>query len=171
MFSPSNYESLDEMLLDEVYMQKRRVSLLSRVYVDPATDCWNYTGCSYRGRARVSIGRKAINAARLAFVVFKNQPIGDKLVCHSCDNPSCINPEHLWLGTHADNMVDRQLKKRNYIPIGTEHGRCKLTEEEVRRIRTLYSSGVAYRAIARSFNLNNSYVRAVCLYHYWKHVK
>jgi hypothetical protein len=74
-------------------------------------------------------------AHRLAWEM-KNGPIGDGLfVCHRCDIPSCVNPDHLFLGTHAENMKDMREKGRCWCPPGEDHRGAKLTEANVIDIR------------------------------------
>lgn len=68
------------------------------------------------------------------------------VVRHKCDNPRCVNPEHLELGTTQDNTQDRVDRGRNAC--GSNHGRAVLSEEDVRRIRTLLGQGVSQRKIA-----------------------
>lgn len=67
-------------------------------------------------------GEKMIATNRLSYEVY-NGPIGDKHVCHRCDNPACINPQHLFLGDHVDNMADTKVKGRATIG---ERGNNKL---------------------------------------------
>lgn len=73
--------------------------------------CIEWSGCLDRsGYGRVGV--KQIPAHRVAYRLAKGEP-GDMLVCHSCDNPKCVNPDHLWLGTHKDNMSDMTKKGRH----------------------------------------------------------
>lgn len=65
----------------------------------------------------MAVNGVTIPAARIAWSLFRGIPFPeDKLACHSCDNPSCVNPEHVWPGTHKDNMQDALLKGRLKIP-------------------------------------------------------
>jgi hypothetical protein len=170
MFDYKHYNSLDEMLTDEEYMLKKRVMLLTRIVVNES-GCWNYTRyCDPEGRAKTQIGYKSIATARLSYIVFKQEPIGDKFVCHSCDNPSCINPEHLWLGTHQDNMIDRDAKGRCQRPIGTKNNKCKLTEADVAQIKADLAQGISGSEISRKFNVTPSAVSYIKLGKSWKHV-
>lgn len=77
-------------------------------------DCWEWTGSAdANGRGRFFFEGKIRTAYRVAFTLF-NGPIPDgMMVCHSCDNPSCVNPEHLWIGTGSDNMRDAVRKGRH----------------------------------------------------------
>lgn len=87
------------------------------------------------------------------------------LICHRCDQPLCVNPGHLFLGTPADNMADRDAKGR--AAIGERHGRAKMTVEQVREIRSL--RGIEpYRSIARRYGLARSTVWAILDHSNWR---
>jgi ribosomal protein S14 len=82
-------------------------------------------------------------------------------VLHKCDNPKCINPNHLFLGDQFDNMRDCALKKRTYFGVGENNPRCKLTISQVREIRRYLSCGVKQGVIAKKFNISQSQVRRI----------
>lgn len=89
----------------------------AHVSICPYGGCWEWTG--YRKSVggyglmvhKVAGGVKFISAHRLAYELFFEHP-GKLHVCHSCDNPSCVNPAHLWLGTNTDNVRDKRAKLR-----------------------------------------------------------
>lgn len=86
---------------------------------DKTDTCWNWTAAKDScGYGRIWHNEKNSTAHTVSYSVFRGEIPEGKHVLHSCDNPSCINPEHLWLGTHADNMADKARKKR-YPPKGT----------------------------------------------------
>lgn len=88
------------------------IRLLSKAKLDKKTGCWVWVGAKINtGRGAVSVNGKIITAHRCAYTVFRGE-IGGLCVCHHCDNPLCINPEHLFLGTHLDNMRDMAAKGR-----------------------------------------------------------
>lgn len=83
---------------------------------NPETGCWDWTrALSKEGYARTRLQGKYEYGHRVSYRVFTGEIPKGMCVCHSCDNPKCINPKHLWLGTHQDNMADRDRKKRGYF--------------------------------------------------------
>jgi hypothetical protein len=84
-------------------------------------------------------------------------------VCHKCDVTHCVNPEHLFLGTQADNLKDCQLKgrKRNGPSYGEKNGNSKLTEDNVREIRVLLSQKMPMTHIGKLFSIDHSTVSSI----------
>ena len=86
-----------------------------------------------QGYGTIRVGDKKCRAHRISYELHIGQIPEDLFVCHTCDVPGCVNPDHLWLGTNDDNMVDMTVKGRRVR--GVSHGRAKLTEDQVRAIR------------------------------------
>jgi hypothetical protein len=96
-------------------------------------------------------------------------PIPDDLcVCHRCDNRACVNPAHLFLGTRADNLADMRQKGRGAK--GAEHGRSKLTEEQVLGIREAAAAGEFQPAIAERFGVSRETVNLIHNRKIWTHL-
>ena len=92
-------------------------------------------------------------------------------VCHTCDVRCCVNPDHLFLGTHDDNMKDRDEKGRQAKQKGSSHGLAKLTEADVLDIRARYAAGgVTQRELAEEYGVNQSLVSYIKNKQIWKHI-
>lgn len=139
---------------------------------DP-TDCWIWTACKLpRGYGKIKVNGKIKLAHRVSFQL-NVKPIPEDLdVLHSCDTPSCVNFKHLFLGTHADNIADRVSKGRSSggsFP-GEKNSFSKLTEEKIKRIRNLYSSGkFSQIALAEQFNVGQQNISCIVNQKTWNH--
>jgi hypothetical protein len=97
-------------------------------------------------------------------------PIPEGLsVLHRCDVPRCVRPDHLFLGTQADNLADMTAKGRRSA--GERSGINTLTEDEVRRIRAMREDGAQLRDIAHAFGVTKQTVSRICRWELWRHVK
>ena len=145
----------------------------SHVRAIPSGDCWIWTGSvDGRGYGRLSSrrgrGGSPEKAHRISWEIhFGNIPTGTE-VCHKCDNPSCVNPAHLFVGTHYDNMRDAAAKHR--MAHGSRHCCAKLTEDDVIVIRSLLDGGFSQYAVAKLFGVGRSAVGKIKTGHNWKHV-
>ena len=91
-------------------------------------------------------------------------------VLHTCDNRACCNPEHLFIGTHTDNMKDMMEKGRGNKPQGERHGCAKLTEKDVAAIRDLYDYGWYQYEIASLFGVGQTAISDIITKKKWSHV-
>ena len=115
--------------------------IMSHISINPVSGCWEWQGTKRNGYGRMIIGsrtggtRKSVSVHRLSYEI-KNGKIPDGMeICHKCDNPCCVNPDHLFAGTRQDNVDDREAKGRNVIFSGEENGRSKLTRKDVKNAR------------------------------------
>jgi hypothetical protein len=103
---------------------------------EPMSGCWLWTAdVDRKGYGRVTENGRLVGAHRLSYRTYVGPIPADICVCHRCDTPSCINPDHLWLGTRSDNTRDMYAKGR-VSRAGEKNGRAKLTQDDVRFIRT-----------------------------------
>lgn len=92
-------------------------------------------------------------------------------VRHLCDNPPCVNPDHLLLGTHADNMRDKQTRGRGNQPKGECNAKAKLTAKSVQDVRARAKGGASNRALAREFGVSPSTIARAVNRQKWRHVE
>src|SRR5262245_65197559 len=111
-------------------------------------------------------------AHRIAWLIFFGT-IDEKLcVCHKCDNKKCVNPDHLFLGTQSENLLDMDRKGRRIrnAPRGEKHHHAKLTEIQVLRIREEYKNRRPVYELAREFKLNRGTIHGIGTMRTWKHL-
>lgn len=120
--------------------------------------CWEWQGGrTPKGYGQCSVGGgRTRGAHRVAFEVWNEEIAAGNVVCHRCDNPPCINPAHLFQGSHSDNFRDMQAKGRDRYARGEKHGIAKLTDTDVDEIRALASSGSKYGDLASRFSVSSS---------------
>lgn len=124
--------------------------------------CWEWTGCRHpTGYGMVTIKRKGHRTHILSYKEFKGPVPSGLLVCHTCDNPPCFNPDHLWLGTHKDNAQDAKVKGRLVSPRGEDQGVALLTNVQAREARTLKAAGWKQRDIATLFGVGEKVISDV----------
>jgi len=116
-------------------------------------------------------GDKLVGAHRFSFEAFTG-PIPDGLyVCHSCDNPICVNPEHLFVGTQRENLEDCDRKGRWPSRGGAKNGNAKITEADVAEMRRLRREGHKTLLIAYRFGISWRAAQAICAGTAWQHVE
>lgn len=156
-------------------------------YVQKTDGCWLWTGSAnghgYGQLSKPDEGGKRMRpfaAHRLSYEIHSGVIPAGLYVCHRCDNPPCVNPAHLFLGTAKDNMVDARDKGRMRGPrlVGRQQSQAKLTEDAVREIRAVYArrSGAKVPdgtrvSLARKFGVSVNLISHVAAGIDWRHVK
>lgn len=140
--------------------------LLSKTIKNHITGCWEWQGSKRNGYGRTIIGsrkdgtRRTITAHRLAYLLWNGDIPDGYEVCHRCDNPCCINPEHLFVGTRQDNIDDRERKHRNVIKIGEEQPRSKLTKKLVKDARwERANKGTSFQKLAERYGVSKKTIQ------------
>jgi hypothetical protein len=129
--------------------------------------CWEWNGGRHRdGYGALTFNREYWLAHRLAWRLTHGEIPADVLVCHRCDNPPCINPAHLFIGTHADNMADMKAKRRRRDRgTGEANGRAVLSAADVEAIRALYGrngrGGLTQLRLAERFGVRQTMISNV----------
>lgn len=133
-------------------------------------DCWNWQGGkNQQGYGLFWLNGRTIVATRAYYVMRGVALQVEQLVCHSCDNPSCVNPRHLWIGTHSQNMLDAYSKGRKSVA-GENHPAARLTREKVKEIRVLAQSGYSQSEISVLYGVTKSNIQAIVARRSWKGV-
>ena len=136
---------------------------------EPNSGCWIWVaGINACGYGTIGVNYKSQLAHRVSYQVFRGSFPKNKKILHRCDMPCCVNPDHLFVGTQADNVRDMESKKRAYHPRGENNGLAKITEADVRMIR---ADPRGERSIARSMGLTRAIVRGVKIGRTWGHVQ
>lgn len=138
--------------------------------------CWTWTGCTDKwGYGQVYWeGKRARSSHRVVYQITYGEIPQGKLVCHHCDNPPCVNPVHLFLGTNQDNLIDAVVKGRHKGCLRPQRGElnfaAKLSVSTVCKIRSLFSAGVSVAEIARKTNVPYSNAWGIAHRKTWKHI-
>ncbi len=130
----------------------------------PFTDCHIWTGTvSGPGYGQVTVSGKMTSAHRQSYELYSGTIPDGLCVCHTCDNRVCVNPDHLFLGTHRENTIDKLNKQRGKL--------AKLTKEQILAIREKYSSG-NYRQedLGKEYGVSGANISMIVSRKAWKHL-
>ena len=141
----------------------------AKTFYEPNTGCWLWSGSSVRGGyGQIGISRKLTLAHRVSYTEYVGLIPAGLLVLHRCDTPPCINPDHLFLGTTADNTADKIKKGRQ--PNGESMYNSKLIYADIIKIHGMIAAGMTQRYIAGQFGVNTSLISRINAGKRWKHV-
>lgn len=148
----------------------------SHVSIGSPHECWLWNGGKRSDKSRYGSFKIAshvtVAASRVAHAIATGEDPGQMLVLHSCDNPPCCNPAHLWLGTNADNTADKLQKGRARTgdQRGTKNGNARLDEAKVTAIWQDIQAGKSNTAIAAKHGMTHSLISRIRLGLTWRHV-
>ena len=130
----------------------------SKVKIGLSNHCWEWIGAKEKnGYGHIKVNGKTLKAHRISWELHNNQSANNKCVLHSCDNPSCVNPHHLSLGTFKDNSTQCSYRQR-FNHHGEHNGNSKLTMEDVILIRAFYRQGIKRKLICQKFQISKQHL-------------
>lgn len=152
--------------------------------VTKSPGCWEWRGyCNPGGYGRLNRSGVYTLAHRYAWQELVGAIPAGMDLCHTCDNPPCVNPDHLFLGTRAENMADAARKGRTTsgdrnpariyrerMPRGSRNNRAKWTEADIIEIRRLHASGIRQVRIAEQTGMSQTNVSRIVRRTHWRHV-
>lgn len=140
----------------------------SKVKIGNDDECWEWIAGHSGGYGRFEISGKKVAAHRFSYELFYGAISGDFVVLHECDNPRCVNPKHLRLGTLSDNMQDMWDKGRHSFPSnafvhwdrhGERNPKSKLTQDDIFKIRAFFDRGLSTaKELARIYSISTVHV-------------
>lgn len=140
--------------------------------VQKSDGCWEWTGhCSEKGYGLFTWKKPVVEYAHRAAWFYEHGEWPELCVCHTCDNRACVRPDHLFLGTNADNTADMVAKGRQRgAPGERNHFNTKLTEHDVREMRRLANLGAKPKTLQVVYGVSQQMVSAVLTRTAWRHV-
>lgn len=145
--------------------------------VEKSDNCWVWKGsCDGGGYGTFSLygrGKAPAKSHRISWAISNGRmPLQGMVICHQCDNPSCVNPDHLFEGTQKENAHDAMRKRRLSIPSkgrsGEANNSAKLTADEVSAIRARAEAGDSFTKIGREFGIHRTSASNIAKHKNWK---
>lgn len=166
--SPAELQAAYHIIERERFWSK--VSLEGPLHPALKTRCWLWLGAHQQGSEYGVFRFRGTNtpAGKVALILSGVEVLDGLLMCHHCDNPSCIRPDHLFQGTDKENAEDMVAKGRSSH--GEKHYRALLTEDDVKSIISRHLAGEAANALACAFNTSDSTISAILLGRQWRHL-
>jgi hypothetical protein len=152
-----------------------KVRFENKIEMIPFHECWEWTGGKYTNGYGVfhPSGTSSVSAHRYSYLIYKGDICNNLLVCHSCDNPGCVNPNHLFLGTQSDNMKDMIKKNRGNFPriTGEQCHKAKLNKEKVKEIRKRFlEENITQVELAKQYNVSKGNIGYIINNKSWRHI-
>lgn len=135
-------------------------------------NCWVWNKSKdKKGYGKTNYKNKIMLCHRLSWLLFNKSLNNNMYVCHKCDNPSCINPDHLFLGTNRDNILDAYHKNRLKLKFGENNKSSKLNYKKIIEIRDLYKKGYTLVSLSNIYHVSSQTIGSIVKRKTWKHVQ
>ena len=135
-------------------------------------ECWNWSGSKdSSGYGKLGTGKNILSAHRVAYTLYKGAIPAGLHVLHTCNNPACVNPAHLYAGTQKQNKQDSVRQNRHHKPKGSLNGSALLNEAAVLKIKELLANKVAVPLIAKQFAVCCGTIYNIKAGTAWSHVR
>ncbi len=149
-------------------IEQKYIDRFHTKYTKQANGCWEWDyGTNNYGYGRYRYPNKGTYAHRFSYTVHNGVIPPNMQVCHTCDNPKCVNPQHLWLGTQNDNMQDKKQKHRQNHPRGELNSSAVLTEIDVHFIRAAREPA---RSLAVRYGVDRGTIYDIRCRRTWRHI-
>lgn len=160
-------------LTDKVMEKYNNLRFWSKVGITAQSDlCWDWMAANKgKGYGGFYLNKKHMAASRAAYILYYKEDPKDKFVCHKCDNPSCCNPSHLFIGTAKENQEDMIKKGRKHSAFGERNANSILTTNDILDILELRNKKVRTRDIKKKYNISNTHVHRIFTGKRWGHLK
>lgn len=145
---------------------------LANISVGEPAACWPWLGATVIGcgYGRFSLDELSVRAHRHIYILIHGPIANNLVVRHKCDNPVCVNPRHLTLGTPKQNTADKYERGRAADRRGTKHPLARLSEAQVQAIRRAVSLGQKHHAVAQAYGISRQHVGRITRGEGWRHV-
>ena len=144
-------KSPNELLLERFWIKVKKGG---------KNECWEWTGSKLKKYGGISFNGQATTAHRVSWIVQNGKIPNNLYVCHKCDNPICVNPNHLFLGTQKDNMKDCLMKDRKNVG---------LTRKQRIKVRELFSTGkYLQKELSEKFSVSRATINRIINFNAWK---
>lgn len=146
-------------------------SFWSKVQINPGNSCWEWTGClNSKGYGCIGLNGK-VRLAHRAMLEYLHGEIPPKMVgMHACDNPKCVRPSHLSIGTHQQNMADMRAKGRGKSVVGEQHHNQRVAPSDVIKARQMHAAGIKESEIAKQLGMTAENVWQIVHRRTWSHL-